>query len=187
MKAADARELKIDDRVTIRFSNGNTRVGVISRIDWPQFTVALVDGKNRRYYRTRKYKSLHHVTKEDRVPTEFLKPQELPSWLQFPVNEDYEIAADLCDDQGLESTARVLRDSRCDPNQLRNIDSIVVNRDKPHMDELRGALPFLLNEFPAAHDKLSRYVERLTELQNIGTGFRDRRGGLDEAAEPPNS
>lgn len=173
MKASEARRLRIEDRVAIKFSSSVRAIGVVSRIDWPTFTIAIVDSKGRRYHRKREYKSIYHVTKEDRVPMEFLRPEEMPQWLQFPVNADYEIAADICADSGLDAAAMVLRDRRCNPNQLQRIDTIVVNRDTPHLEQFSRALACIA-EFPPAHSKLQKYVQRLTELQNIGTGFRVR-------------
>ena len=67
MKASEARQLRIEDRVAIHFSNTARIVGVVSRIEWPTFTIALVDAKGRRYHRTRKYNSVYSVRKEDRV------------------------------------------------------------------------------------------------------------------------
>jgi len=165
MKASEARRLRIEDRVAIHFSNTARIVGVVSRIEWPTFTIALVDAKGHRYHRTRKYKSVYSVRKEDRVPMEFLRPEEM--WLQFPVNADYEIAADICADSGLDAAAMVLRDPRCNPNQLQRIDTIVVNRDTPHLEQFSRALACIA-EFPPAHSKLQKYVQRLTELKNIG-------------------
>lgn len=102
---------------------------------------------------------------------EFLRPEEMPQWLVFPVNADYEIAADICADSGLDAAAMVLRDARCNPNQLDRIDSIVINRDTPHLEQLTRALACIA-EFPPAHNKLEKYIQRLTELKNIGIGFR---------------
>ena len=167
MSIKEARLLKIDDRVVIRSASHTDKVGVISKIDWPTFTIALLDSKNRRYHRTRKCKSLYYVTKADRVPAEFLKPNELPGWLSMPVNEDYEIAADFCAELGMEEAAIVLRDARCNSNRIAYIDSIVMNRDTPHLEQLNRAVT-ILADFTQAQDKLNAYAMRLTELQRIG-------------------
>ena len=166
MKASEARKLKIDDRVTICTSS-QILVGVIAKIDWPSFLIALVDSKGRRYYRTRKYKSIRHVTKADRVPVQFLRPQELPSWLQMPTDDDCEIAADYCTDMGLDNVATVLRDPRCGLNQLNRLDAITIYRDMPNVEQMTIALD-ALSVFPSAHAKLAAYIERLIELNEIG-------------------
>lgn len=41
MSTKEARALKIDDRVVIRAASHSDKVGVISKIDWPNFTIAL--------------------------------------------------------------------------------------------------------------------------------------------------
>jgi hypothetical protein len=108
--------------------------------------------------RQRRYKSLRQVEKHDRVPVEFLKPNELPSWLEFPVNDEFEVAADYCADVGLDQAAITLRDPRCN-----RVNNICLYRDRPHRDQFEKAAS-ILEDFPAARSKLLLYVSRLDEL-----------------------
>ncbi len=109
MLASDARKLQIESKVAI-YCGTERKVGVVVEIDWPKFKIALLDSRGRRFHRYRRYRSLRTVEIFDRVPPEFLKPNELPTWLEFPVlTEEYGIAADYCEDLGLEHAATVLK------------------------------------------------------------------------------
>lgn len=162
MIASDARRLKVDDKVAI-YCGTERKIGIVVLIDWPKFRISLIDSRGRTFHRVRTYRSIRYVEKFDRVPVEFLKPNELPSWLQFPVNEEYEIAADYCEDLGLTEASVVLRDIHCNPSQLRNLNSANLYRDKPNREQLVKALSALA-DFHDAQSKLILYVSRLDEL-----------------------
>lgn len=161
MLASDARKLQIEDKVAI-FCGTERKVGAVVEINWPRFKVALVDSRGRRFHRYRRYRSLRTVEIFDRIPPEFLKPNQLPTWLEFPaLSEEYCIAADYCEDLGFEQAAIVLKDRRCNHRKL---DSICYHRDRPNREQLLRAIE-VLGDFPTAHSKLLLYVARLDELR----------------------
>lgn len=162
MIASDARRLKIGDKVAI-YCGTKRKIGVVIVIDWPKFHISLINSRGRTFRRVRSYQTVRHVQKFDRVPIEFLNPNELPGWLEFPVNEEYEIAADYCDDLGLSEAAIVLRDNRCNPSKLRDFHSVNLYRDKPHREQLVKAQS-VIADFQDAQSKLILYVSRLDEL-----------------------